>query len=49
MTEVYELKKNYTAQKNDVMARQSKDFMNIVYGKTVTKEIEESMKFVTDK
>ena len=43
------MKKDYTAQENSVMAKQCKDFMNITYGKSVSKEVEESHRFITQK
>lgn len=35
------MKKQFTAEDKLVLAKQAKDFMNIIYGKSVTKEIEE--------
>lgn len=47
MFTVYNLKKEYTASGGTTKAKQCKDFMNITYGKTVTKEIEDSFWFIT--
>lgn len=49
MGDLYELKKEHTAKGEDVFAKLIKSFMNIVYGKTVSKEIEEGHRFVSEK
>lgn len=49
MSELYEIRKTHRQKGEEVPAKLIKDFMNIVYGKSVSKEVEEGHRFVSEK